>query len=634
MRAFASLAALVCAGLTVFPLHAAEPLVVELEPQWAGRPLTFAAEPTPARPSITRLDFLISEVAVRDARGIWVELPDAYEVIRARDGRRTLQLPGAPARVSALRFSVGLPPAVNTRSASGFAPGHPLHPEINGLHRGPAGFVFLAFEGQSRNAAGEARPFAYQLTGPELPTLVELTLPSTSGTSRVALDVSVLLRGLGDGPRRSDEPTDSRLRRNLPAAFAPIAPAPDANARAAMAQAESAPRPGVQRVALTVGTPYRLSVPAGFPTPQLPADNPLTEEGVELGKLLFFDRRLSGNGRQSCASCHRPELGFVDPAGRVSRGATGELGTRNSQPLHNLAWARTFFWDGRAATLREQVLQPIENPVEMHARLPDVLAFLRREPAYRSQFEAAFGPGEIDRDRLARALEQFLLTLTAAETRYDRAQRGGAPLSAEEQRGAQLFQTDYDPARGQQGAGCYRCHGGPTFRNQTFANNGLDTVPRDWGRALVTGQASDRGLFAVPSLRNVGRTAPYMHDGRFGTLEEVVAHYAGGVQRSATLDPFLARLPAGGVPLSADDQRALVAFLRTLTDETIPPRPPRPPEFRRDGPPGPGPGFGPDPALLARRGRPGPPPPFGDRGRPPRGGFRPPPPPPGESRPF
>ena len=344
-------------------------------------------------------------------------------------------------------------------------------------------------------------------------------------------------------------------------------------------------------------TPYEFKMGATFPIPDLPRDNPLTVERVELGRTLFFDQRLSINDEQSCADCHAPEKAFTDGR-RTARGAEGGFGPRNSMPLFNLAWKREFFWDGRAKSLREQVLQPIQNPIEMHQSLTNLVAKLqssrgsRREEAltltsdcrpptselsllmpaatntdYPALFTAAFGGPEITAQKISLALENYLLTLTSFDAKFDRVLRGAEKFTAGEQRGFELFSTEYDPRRGQFGADCFHCHGGPLFQSQAFANNGLDGAFADIGREKVTGLASDRGKFAVPSLRNIALTAPYMHDGRFRTLEEVVEHYSTGVVRSSTLDPNLAKHPDGGVPLSAADKQALVAFLNTLTDE-------------------------------------------------------------------
>jgi cytochrome c peroxidase len=342
-------------------------------------------------------------------------------------------------------------------------------------------------------------------------------------------------------------------------------------------------------------TPYPFQMSATFPIPDLPHDNPLTVERVELGRMLFFDKQLSVNNAQSCADCHLPEKAFADER-RTARGAEGAFGPRNTMPLFNLAWKKEFFWDGRAKSLREQVLQPIQNPIEMHETLTNLVMKLRssrREEAltnksaignrqsaiemslltsaatnedYPALFTAAFGSSEITAEKIALALENYLLTLTSFDAKFDRVLRGEGKFTTEEQRGFELFSTEYDPRRGQFGADCFHCHGGPLFQSQSFANNGSDGAFKDIGREKVTGKASDRGKFSVPSLRNVALTAPYMHDGRFRTLADVVEHYSTGIPRSATLDPNLAKHPDGGVPLSADDKRALVAFLKTLTD--------------------------------------------------------------------
>lgn len=363
-------------------------------------------------------------------------------------------------------------------------------------------------------------------------------------------------------------------------------------------QPPASPRPGPVETGSET-TPYVLTIPPSFPQPDLPADNPLTEEGVALGRLLFIDPRLSANNSQSCTSCHHPMGSFTERQ-PVSIGTEGQVGTRNAMPLFNLAWRSSFFWDGRAASLREQVVRPIQSPIEMHESLARVVAKLRfawvnprhqaraaslemgqplrrfdSEPQsientalrYSAFFARAFGTPEITADRIARALEQFLLTQVSYDSKYDRVQEGRATFTQEEQRGFELFRTEYDPQRMQFGADCFHCHGGPLFQSQTFANNGLDAHPRDLGRFLVTGKPGDKGKFAVPSLRNVASTAPYMHDGRFQTLEEVIEHYCTGMKRSPTLDPNLAKHPDGGLPLSEADKRSLVAFLKTLTEE-------------------------------------------------------------------
>ena len=186
---------------------------------------------------------------------------------------------------------------------------------------------------------------------------------------------------------------------------------------------------------------------------------------------------------------------------------------------------------------------------------------------YPALFTDAFGSPEITPEKIGLAIESFVLTLTSFDSKFDRALKGEAELTAAEQRGFELFMTEYDPRREQYGADCFHCHGGPLFQSQSFANNGLDAELTDLGRAKFTGKDSDAGKFATPSLRNIALTAPYMHDGRLATLAEVVDHYSTGMKRSATLDPNLAKHPDGGIRLSSADKAALVAFLQTLTDD-------------------------------------------------------------------
>ena len=210
----------------------------------------------------------------------------------------------------------------------------------------------------------------------------------------------------------------------------------------------------------------------------------------------------------------------VFAAAKVSRGVDGDLGTRNAMSLENLAWKDSFFWDGRAATLREQVLQPIQNPIEMH----ESLTKRRRQNFRRTRIITGCSPMPSVRrkshsDRIARALEQFLLVQVSFDSKFDRVMNGTAKFTEEEARGFVLFNTEYDPYHGQFGADCFHCHGGPLFQSQDFANNGLDSTFRDLGRYNVTKRDGDKGKFAVPSLRNVAVTGPYMHDGRFQTLE-------------------------------------------------------------------------------------------------------------------
>lgn len=539
--------------------------------------------------SVTRLDFLLSDIALRRADGEWMERTNWVAYISAREGRTSFALPGIPAgNYDRVRFHIGLEPRINHADAAQWPAEHPLSPQVNGLYWGwMGGYVFLAFEGRwegqragPETGAAKVGGFSYHIAND--PQLMTAELPVAMNlSSDVELDVELdadKILGASHTIRLSDitETTHSRtndtlvtqLKENVEHAFAVnnlrnisgVKWATSGGVYAASTFETSAP------LIAPNATPYRLTISKFFPRPDLPRDNPLTVEGVTLGSELFFDRRLSANNAESCAACHHPREGFAEHR-RFSRGVGGQIGTRNAMPLENLAWKKEFFWDGRAASLREQVLQPIQNPIEMHESLEYLVQKLRLDSDYPRLFANAFGSREINSDRVARALEQFLLVQVSFDSKFDHVLAGQEKLTPEEQRGFELFNTEYDPYHGQYGADCFHCHGGPLFQSQSFANNGLDTEFKDPGRYAVTKREGDRGKFAVPSLRNVAVTGPYMHDGRFQTLEEAVEHYCTGMKRSATLDPNLAKHPDGGVPLSAADKHALVAFLKTLTDE-------------------------------------------------------------------
>lgn len=314
-------------------------------------------------------------------------------------------------------------------------------------------------------------------------------------------------------------------------------------------------------------TAYSLERIPLFPANNLPANNPLTLEGIELGRALFYDPILSGDNTQSCASCHNSSFGFTDNGRRFSQGISGQLGTRNSMPLFNLQWNNRFFWDGRSTSLQSQVLIPIEDPIEMHEQLPNAIMELQALPFYKDKFGRAFGDEKVDATRIAKALEQFLLIHVSGRSKYDLAILGLAQLSASEQRGLDLFRAEFSPPGSGRpaGADCFHCHGTVLFTNNQFLNNGLDSVFTDIGLQRVTGSVSDRGKFKVPSLRNVELTAPYMHDGRFNSLEEVVEHYNSGIKSSPTLDPNM-KSQGSGLGLNPQQKADLVAFLKALTD--------------------------------------------------------------------
>lgn len=528
--------------------------------------------------SVTRLDLLLSGIALRRPDGTWIGNTNWFAFANARDGVVPLDLKGLPeGTYDALRFQIGPDPETNHRDPAAWPAGHPLNPLVNGLHWGwQGGYVFAAIEGHWIDGLGGTNGYSFHVATDAHRTTVELPahvrLPSV-GALGLRLDVAALFArpnpirlvpGQATTHSRTNDPLARRLRENLEAAFSVVA---------ARDGAGSMPTAGTNAVVPLVAPgakPYRLVIPANFPRPALPRENPLTEEGVALGRALFHDTRLSRGNVQSCATCHDPARGFADGEA-TSKGADGIRGTRNAMALSNLAWKDRFFWDGRAATLREQVLQPIVNPAEMDEALPSVVAKLGTSakdggPDYPRAFAAAFGSTLVDADRLARALEQYLLVQIAGDSRFDRVQRGQESFTEEERRGFELFHTENDPAHGLRGADCFHCHGGALFRSQGFGNTGLEPRGGDIGRGAATGRAGDRLKFAVPSLRDVATTGPYMHDGRFATLAEVVAHYDHGVRDTANLDPNLAKHAGAGLGLDAADRRALVAFLLCLTE--------------------------------------------------------------------
>ncbi len=333
-------------------------------------------------------------------------------------------------------------------------------------------------------------------------------------------------------------------------------------------------------------TPYTLQIPANFPPMTIPADNPMTVEGVKLGRFLFYEERLSGDNTQSCASCHAQAFAFSDHGNRFSTGIDGVQGNRNSMVLQNLGWETRFFWDGRAMSLEQQILEPVENPIEMHETWPNAVAKLQADPAYQQLFADAFGTTNIDKYKAAKAIAQFLRTLISGNSRFDRFMRGEIVLSPEEQLGFLLTQQEGgNPALGlggQWGADCFHCHphGGGRFTDGLLRNNGLDSEFTDLGLGGITGLPQDMGLFKTPSLRNVAVSAPYMHDGRFNTLEEVIEHYNSGGHPSTTISPFM-KFTQGGLSLSPAKKAQLLAFLNTLTDHEFLSNP----EFSDPGPP-------------------------------------------------
>ncbi|MBK8499503.1 MAG: c-type cytochrome [Flavobacteriales bacterium] len=322
----------------------------------------------------------------------------------------------------------------------------------------------------------------------------------------------------------------------------------------------------LQEAASSGPTPLQLNVPAWAMAQihpiYLPADNPLTVEGVALGRKLFYEEALSDDYTMSCASCHQQAHAFSDPR-RFSPGTDGSLGRRNSMPVQNMLWDHFFFWDGRVGTLEEQAFKPVTNPVEMRNSWPVVEQRLRLLPDYPELFRRAFGTSAIDSVRIVRAIAQFERTLLSFESRFDRFYFGGdsSALDAQEKRGRNLFFNE---------AQCSQCHMLPNFQDHAFRNIGLAASPLDAGRAEVTGLSADREKFKVNSLRNIELTAPYMHDGRFATLEDVVRFYADSVVLSTpNLDNHMGAWTSGAMDLDEQERADLVAFLLTLTDPSF-----------------------------------------------------------------
>jgi len=310
-------------------------------------------------------------------------------------------------------------------------------------------------------------------------------------------------------------------------------------------------------------TPYELPKPTGFPQMVIPADNPMTVEGVELGRKLFYENLLSGNNTQSCSSCHNAVFSFSDNGRRFSKGIENMEGTRNAQPLINLGYNIHFFWDGRAKTLEQQALEPVPNPIEMHQSWPAAVSKLKTKQFYSDAFFQVFKTREFDSTHVVKALAQFIRSMISYNSRMDKRLRNEINLTPSELNGFVIYNTE----RGD----CFHCHNidaGRLLTDNQFHNNGLDAQFTDFGRSAVTGNSADMGKFLTPTLRNIALTAPYMHDGRFQTLEEVVNHYDSGGHPSPTVDPLMKHI-GSGLNLTNQDKADLIAFLNTFTDSTF-----------------------------------------------------------------
>lgn len=304
-----------------------------------------------------------------------------------------------------------------------------------------------------------------------------------------------------------------------------------------------------------------FEVPANFPKPvqDLESNYP-TKFGFELGRRLFYDAQLSADNTISCSFCHEQSSAFTHHGHALSHGIYDQEGVRNAPSVQNLVWNSEFFYDGASNSIEMLSIVPIHNPVEMDETLETIAVKLKKDKTYVKQFSQAFENGEVSSGNILKALGQFMTMMVSADSKYDKYVRNepGGSLTATERQGMQLFQQK-----------CASCHKTDLFTDGSFRNNGLppNSFLNDLGRETVTGFEYDRYKFKVPSLRNAALTAPYMHDGRFGSLESVLNFYASGVRASATLDPLLSNNGVLGIALTQEEKTAIIAFLKTLTDE-------------------------------------------------------------------
>jgi len=307
-------------------------------------------------------------------------------------------------------------------------------------------------------------------------------------------------------------------------------------------------------------TSYAFEKPSHFPDVLYDlATNPISEQGFLLGKMLFFDKNLSSDKQVSCGTCHQPVAAFADVDRATSVGVDQQLGPRNTPPIFNLAWQEEFFWDGRHKGLDLQPIGPLENPIEMNMPVEEALAYLNNSLIYQQKFSQVFGLQQITDTLLGKALAQYMLLAVSAGSKYDqvRSAKKGVTYTTLERMGRRVFAQN-----------CTPCHDEELFTDNTYRNVGLPMlVPSDSGRYLITKDLQDLNAFKVPSLRNLAYTAPYMHDGRFATLEEVMDFYVNKVEDFDNLDPLM-RKPDGspGMDLSEKEIEALLAFLAALND--------------------------------------------------------------------
>lgn len=301
-------------------------------------------------------------------------------------------------------------------------------------------------------------------------------------------------------------------------------------------------------------TKIAFTVPSNFPAPAYNfEDNKLSNAGFALGKKLFYDARLSADKSVSCGSCHQQFAAFTQLDHKVSHGVNNCQGKRNTPPLVNLVWQKAFFWDGGVKNIETSPLNAITDACEMGTDIQTIVAFLKATAPYPDMFKQAFGSTEINSQLILKSITQFTAMLVSANSKYDQVMRkeNGAVFTAAEQAGYSLFKEK-----------CSSCHAEPFFTDFSYRSNGLDLLSADEGRSHITSVQTDFGKFRVPTLRNIEYTSPYMHDGRFYSLDEVLNHYDSGVKAAENLDASL----KNGIPLNSTQKEQIKAFLKTLTD--------------------------------------------------------------------
>ncbi len=297
---------------------------------------------------------------------------------------------------------------------------------------------------------------------------------------------------------------------------------------------------------------------SSFPKMPIPIDNETSIEGISLGRKLFYDKTLSGDETQSCASCHQQARAFSDNK-KFSVGIDGIPGKLNALAIINVGWQSSVFWNGRATSLEEQALEPVKNPIEMHLSWTEAVFRINSNEDYRDEFKIVFGTDVITKELITKAIAQFERSLISDKSRFDKFLLGEIELTPLELAGYDLFISEK--------AECFHCHGSPLFTDDELHNNGLDEDP-DKGYFSVTANIHDKGKFRTPTLRNIEFTAPYMHDGRFETLEEVVDFYSDSIKSSPTVDPLMPN-DNGGFHWTKLEKLQLIAFLKTLSDTTF-----------------------------------------------------------------